>query len=45
MTDVKNFDNALTFVDSVVNQVWTVNEFTNSRPLSDGAAHVREAGK
>ena len=45
MAYVKYFDKALALVDSVINQVGTVNQFANSRSFSDGAAHVREAGQ
>jgi hypothetical protein len=45
VTYVKNFDKALPLVDSVVNQVRTVNELAHSHPFSDCAAHVRETRK
>jgi hypothetical protein len=45
VAEVKNLDLTLMFVYSVVNQEWAVQQFPNSRPFVDDAAHARKAGQ
>jgi hypothetical protein len=42
VADVENFDFAFGIVDAVIDEVWTVYDFTDGRPLPNQATHGGE---
>jgi len=42
MSKMKNLDQPLVFMDSVVDDDWAVDQFTHARPLVYGVAHARK---
>jgi hypothetical protein len=42
---VENLDDTLIIIYSVVNQERAMEQFPNSRPFADDAAHARKAGE
>ena len=45
MAQMKNFDQAFIFMDTVVDQDWAVNQFADLPTFSDSAAHAWKANQ